>query len=76
VIEVLHFSGAEQGFIASLFQNRFAAMAGGGLAGRRGRGHHRRGRALSSAAARGSRRFCRWPGSISLSPCPARWSRP
>jgi cell division transport system permease protein len=26
VIEVLHFSGAEQGFIASLFQNRFAAM--------------------------------------------------
>lgn len=31
VIEVLHFSGAEQGFISSLFQNRFAVM--GALAG-------------------------------------------
>ena len=31
VIEVLHFSGAEQGFIAGLFQNRFATM--GALAG-------------------------------------------
>jgi cell division transport system permease protein len=31
VIEVLHFSGAEARFIASLFQNRFAAM--GALAG-------------------------------------------
>ncbi len=31
VIEVLHFSGAEQGFITELFQNRFAAM--GALAG-------------------------------------------
>jgi cell division transport system permease protein len=31
VIEVLHFSGAEQGFIANLFQNRFATM--GALAG-------------------------------------------
>lgn len=31
VIEVLHFSGAEQGFIAGLFQNRFAGM--GALAG-------------------------------------------
>ncbi|MBQ1559435.1 ABC transporter permease [Caulobacter sp.] len=31
VIEVLHFSGAEQSFISSLFQNRFAAM--GALAG-------------------------------------------
>lgn len=27
VIEVLHFSGAEAGFIARLFQNRFASMA-------------------------------------------------
>lgn len=31
VIEVLHFSGAEQGFISGLFQNRFATM--GALAG-------------------------------------------
>lgn len=31
VIEVLHFSGAEQGFITELFQNRFATM--GALAG-------------------------------------------
>jgi len=31
VIEVLHFSGAEQGFISALFQNRFALM--GALAG-------------------------------------------
>ncbi len=31
VIEVLHFSGAEQGFITSLFQNRFATM--GAMAG-------------------------------------------
>lgn len=31
VIEVLHFSGAEQGFITELFQNRFATM--GAMAG-------------------------------------------
>jgi cell division transport system permease protein len=31
VIEVLHFSGAEQGFIVGLFQNRFATM--GAMAG-------------------------------------------